>query len=491
MISAAYRRLDVGVEEIIRFILQLPATSYPALLDSCKYNQYGLYDGRFLIAAFNPELCLQLNNNELYQFSRRGEQIYRGDIFDHIDRLFQEWQFDPTVITATGLGDADALPCAAGAAIGLFSYDLGRYFEQLPMIARVSHPVPDLFISFYTVLIVHDYLTSKTTLIACTQSDRDPQIRLKAAQAEIERSFNRLNNSFGNISNSIIEIINQTSFNTTPNYHSNFNREQYCQAVAQIKRHIELGDIYQANLTQQYQIDLSGLAAETIWLRVRSQSPVPFSAFIKTPEWTVISASPERFLRRQGDEITAFPIKGTRPRGITPEQDEQLARELVASEKDIAENIMIVDLLRNDLGRVCQIGSIDASQLLTIQTLPTLFHLVSKVSGKLRDNITLSKLLAAAFPCGSITGAPKLRAMEIIETIERVRRGLSMGSIGWLGYNGDLDLNVAIRTLFIRDHQGYLNVGGAVVADSDPAAEYRESQLKAQALFKAIGLKEE
>lgn len=464
--KAAHCPIDLGAETVINLLLQMPATSYPAILDSCHYQDYGLYDGRYLIAAYNPELCLQATGDEIYQYSRSGESITRGDVTAHLDKLLAERY----CVSDTGL------PCAAGAAIGLFSYELAHRFERLPVTPITSHSVPDLFLSFYPVVIVHDYQTADTMLIACADNEARAQARLAAARAQLERAAAR------------VPAISAEIVSRGLNYRSNFTPESYERAVEKIKGYIAAGDIYQANLTQQFQIDLGALSPATIFLRLRKHFPVPFAAFMKTPEWTVVSGSPERFLHRRGARVAAYPIKGTRPRGRAPAEDEQLAEQLKTSEKDIAENIMIVDLLRNDLGRVCQIGTVDASQLLTLQALPTVYHLVSKVSGQLRADVTAGRLLAAAFPCGSITGAPKIRAMEIITEVEKVQRGLSMGAVGWLGYNGDLDLNVAIRTLFIREGVGYMNVGGAVVADSDPAAEYQESLLKSQALFRAIGL---
>ena len=266
------------------------------------------------------------------------------------------------------------------------------------------------------------------------------------------------------------------------------------RAVRRIKELIAAGDIYQANLTQQFTVKLADncFEPEQIFLRLRRDHPAAFAAFIRRREDDVISASPERFLRVQFDQdarrVEAWPIKGTRPRGRNSAEDARLRSELQRSEKDRAENVMIVDLMRNDLGRVCQYGSIEVPELFSVQEHPTLFHLVSKVQGRLRDDVTAGALLRAAFPCGSITGAPKIRAMEIIDEIEGLPRGLSMGAIGYFTFTGTLDLNVAIRTMTVRDRAARFNVGGGIVADSDPALEYEESLIKARALFNALGV---
>ncbi|MEW6733301.1 MAG: aminodeoxychorismate synthase component I [Acidobacteriota bacterium] len=472
--SVTHRRLNLNVEQILKLILTLPATSYPALLDSCHYRHYRLYEGRYLIAAFNPELCLQVLAGQIYEFSREGERLTSGNALIRLDQLLAER-------ATAGLGNyqQEMLPCAGGAALGFFSYDLSRNLVRLSGHSHSSHIVPDLFVCFYNTLIIYDYLTQETTLIVYSGKSAQAEARLQTAQSEIERLITRLPNT---------PLTELPSSQRALNYYTNFTREDYLGAVVRIQEHISAGNIYQANFTQQFQIELNGLSPAAIFLRLRAHFPVPYMAYLRTPDWAIVSASPERFLHRIGHTVAAYPIKGTRPRGRDASEDRRLSEELRTSEKDRAENIMIVDLMRNDLGRVSEIGSIDASELLTIQALPTVFHLVSKVSGQLRREIKLSTLLEAAFPCGSITGAPKLRAMEIIEEIEGVRRGLSMGALGWLGYDGNLDLNVAIRTLWICKDRGYFNVGGAIVADSDPANEYEESLIKAQALLCALGL---
>jgi para-aminobenzoate synthetase component 1 len=467
----AHCALNLSPEEILAFILQLPSSTYPSILDSCSYQDYGLYKGRYLIAAYQPESSLQIIDNIGYLLSSKGEKIINGNILAFLDEVLDTWRDNSENDLPKNF------PCKNGAAIGVFSYDLGRYFESIPTLAKINHFVPDLFLSFYSILIVYDYLEEKARLIVYSQNSSQASLRLEKVKSQIEKAKPKL------------KIKNENEHFESPPYRSTFTKESYVSAVERIKRHIKLGDIYQANLTQQFQIDLAKQDAANIFLKIRENFPVPLVAYLKTPDWSVVSASPECFIELKEKSISSFPIKGTRPRGKDPESDNQLFKELEESEKDIAENIMIVDLLRNDLGRISEIGSIDASNILSLQKFPTVFHLVSKISGKLKEGIKLSDLLKATFPCGSITGAPKLRAMEILEALEPTRRGLSMGAIGWVGYNGDLSLNVAIRTLFIQNQVGYFNVGGGITSDSDPVAEYEESLIKAQAMFQAIGLK--
>jgi para-aminobenzoate synthetase component 1 len=266
---------------------------------------------------------------------------------------------------------------------------------------------------------------------------------------------------------------------------SNFTREAYINTVEKARRYIIDGDIFEVNLSQRFETDIAFTPYE-LYRRLRRINPAPFASYLGFDEVKVVSASPERFLRTSGNWVETRPIKGTRRRGNTPDDDRKLAAELVNSVKDRAENIMIVDLERNDLGRVCEYGTVKAKNLTALETYPTVFHLTSTVEGRLRAGKTCTDLLRAAFPGGSITGAPKVRAMEIIDELEPTRRSAYTGSVGYIGFNGDIDLNIVIRTFLVKDSHAYFQAGGAVVYDSDPAEEYEETLDKARALFAAL-----
>jgi para-aminobenzoate synthetase component 1 len=267
---------------------------------------------------------------------------------------------------------------------------------------------------------------------------------------------------------------------------SNFTAAAYAEAVRRAQEYIAAGEVYQVNLTQRFAAPLAGLAPEEIFLRLRARNPAAFSSFLAVPGRTVVSTSPERFLRVRGRTAEMWPIKGTRPRGATAAEDARLAAELAASEKDRAENLMIVDLVRNDLGRVAEFGGVRVDELFEVRAYPTVLHMVSRVSASLRAGVGVADLVRAAFPCGSITGAPKIRAMEIIEELEGVRRGVSMGAIGYAAFDGPADWSVAIRTMEAAGDVARFNVGGGVVADSDPAGEYEESMWKARAILEVL-----
>jgi para-aminobenzoate synthetase component 1 len=266
-----------------------------------------------------------------------------------------------------------------------------------------------------------------------------------------------------------------------------FTREAYLDAVRTVKDHIRAGDIYQANLSQRFDVP-TGLHPVDLYDRLRAASPAPFACHIDCGGFSVIGASPERFLRVRGRHVETRPIKGTRRRGRTPGEDGILGRELISSEKDGAELAMIVDVERNDLGRVAQYGSVRVVRRKALRTHPTVLHLEATVEGRLRDGMGPVDCIRAAFPGGSITGAPKIRAMEILEGIEPTRRGVYTGAVGYFGFDGRCDLNIAIRTLVLKQGVAIFQAGGGIVADSDPLAEYEESLDKARALMRALGI---
>jgi para-aminobenzoate synthetase component 1 len=262
---------------------------------------------------------------------------------------------------------------------------------------------------------------------------------------------------------------------------STFTRERYLRAVEAVRDAIARGDLYQANLSQRWSLPVRGAHGHALAIdeALRHHTPSPFAATLCLGDHAILSASPELFLRVRGEQVETRPIKGTRPRGTTPLEDAALAAELQASPKDRAENVMIVDVLRNDLGRVCATGSVAVPQLCALERFPQVWHLTSTVTGRLRETAGPFELLHACFPGGSITGAPKIRAMELLEGLEPVRRHLYTGAIGWIGWNGDADWNIAIRTAIATPEAIHWSAGGGITADSDPETEYEESVVKA------------
>lgn len=360
------------------------------------------------------------------------------------------------------------------AVIFTISYDFGLKLNNINPRKKDSDsfPEPDIFAAVFDSLIIHDYKTGKTFLHGNAK-----------IFDEIEEILSKEKHTCEN--------------NESENYKvsSNFTAGEYGAAVNEVKEYILRGETYQANLTRQIKIESwKKIPVENIFLNLRRNQPAPFAAFLRRANDVVISASPERFFKiffdaKTGERrILVSPIKGTRPRGKTPEEDFALRSELLGSEKDRAENIMIADLMRNDIGRICKYGSVNAEKLCDLEEYKTLFHLVSDISGTLRDNVNFSDILKAVFPCGSITGAPKIRTMQIIDFLEPVSRGLSTGAIGYKDFDGNTDAGVAIRTMNVRFDKAIFNVGGGITIDSNPQEEYEETNVKLRALFSALGL---
>jgi len=458
----ASRYIEISAEEIVTALLSFDKERHVSVLDSGKASDTG---ARILIAGFDPFCLIEACGDEILIKENGETKDLNGNALKAFEEklFFLSHKFENTF---------------AGGCIATLSYDLGLRFEETlsRFYERRTHDEPDAFFVFYDTFIVHDYSNSTTQIVSCNGQER------------IEETYKAIKESAPPaVAGGFVMDSTVGADGTDLSITSNFTREEYERAVNRIKEHIAAGDIYQANLTQQLSCKLPAeLTPERIFLRLRRQHPAPFGAFIQRRDDTVISASPERFLRVKGREIEACPIKGTRPRGKTAEEDKRLREELLTSEKDRAENVMIVDLLRNDIGRVCEYGSVKVDELCALHEHPTLFHLVSTVRGTLRDEIGISDLLRATFPCGSITGAPKIRAMEIIDSLEPNPRGLSMGAIGYFAFNGSLDLNVAIRTMVARDCLARFNVGGGIVADSISSNEYEETLVKAKALMHAL-----
>ena len=356
----------------------------------------------------------------------------------------------------------------AGGALGYFAYDFGRLLERLPSVAAQDIALPDAALGLYDWAIVVDHVQRRTLLVgqgrdARTYAEWDERVsRLAHGGSPAARPFTVL---------------------SAPE--ADFDRESYGRAFERVQRHIRAGDCYQVNLTQRFTARVEGDSWQA-YHALRRINPAPFAAFLELPSGAVLCSSPERFLSVRGGRVETKPIKGTRPRSTDPALDRALAEELQRSAKDRAENVMIVDLLRNDLGKSCTPGSIHATKLFEVESFASVHHLVSTVEGRLMPGKDALDLLAGCFPGGSITGAPKLAAMQIIEALEPYRRSVYCGCIGYMGFDGAMDTNIAIRTL-VRDGDAiHAWAGGGVVADSEADAEYQESLDKAAALLAVL-----
>lgn len=357
-----------------------------------------------------------------------------------------------------------------GGAVGYFGYDLGRYLENMPEIALDAENIPDMCVGIYDWAVIVDHREQQTSLVSF---GHDPAT---------EANWNALCELFSGVSSLVKD---GDGFQVMSAASSNMDEATYADKFDRVKAYITEGDCYQVNLAQRFSARAEGDA----WLayqHLRKISPAPFMAYMRFPYCQVLSASPERFLQVNGRHVETRPIKGTRPRARDAAEDRRNADELGASLKDRAENLMIVDLLRNDISKNCEVGSVRADRLFALESFANVHHLVSTVTGTLAENRTAVDLLRGCFPGGSITGAPKLRAMQIIEELEPHRRGLYCGAIGYIGFDGNMDTNIAIRTAVYSHDEIRFWAGGGIVADSEMQKEYRETWDKASSMLQLM-----
>jgi para-aminobenzoate synthetase component 1 len=398
--------------------------------------------------------------------------ITRGNLTEIHDEATALSREDPFVLLRRYLrmdtGCGGELPFCGGA-IGYFGYDLARRLESLPVVAEDAEKIPEMAIGIYDWAVVVDHLERKSWLAG---QGRDPDTDIK--WNDLVRRFSEPPREKSRV-----------PFHITSPVASNMTRESYGRAFRRIHDYIEDGDCYQVNLAQRFAAAASG----DPWLAyqaLRVINPAPFSAYLSTPYAQILSASPERFLKVENGHVETRPIKGTRPRAGHPRLDAELAEALRHSEKDRAENVMIVDLLRNDLSKNCAPRSVKVPKLFDVESFATVHHLVSTVTGELKSGRDALDLLRGCFPGGSVTGAPKLRAMQIIEDIEPHRRGVYCGAIGYVGFDGNMDTSIAIRTLVNSGGVMRFCAGGGIVADSTLEDEYQETFDKAAAMLKLL-----
>jgi para-aminobenzoate synthetase component 1 len=369
-----------------------------------------------------------------------------------------------------------------GGAVGYWAYDFGRRLERWPERARDDLGLPDFVLGLYDVVGAFDHRSREAWLFSTGLPYLEGERQESRAAARLEQFAHALS------AREPFEPL--AAPRTSLRAVSTFTRDGYRAAVERVQEHIGRGDIYQANLSQRWTLPLDGqpprALATALHAALAERSPAPFAAYLDAGDHIVVSASPERFLELRSGRVESRPIKGTRPRGASVEEDLRFRAELEQSDKDRAENVMIVDVLRNDLGRVCRPGSVRATRLCELERFPQVFHLTSTIEGMLDGAHDAADLLAACFPGGSITGAPKLRAIELLEQIEPVRRHLYTGAIGYLDWRGDADWNIAIRTALVTPSALHFAAGGGITADSDPDAEYEETLHKSAGIRAAL-----
>ena len=425
-------------------------------------SSLGTDAGRYSYIGIDPFITVSSRGRSVQTCSPEGKRSFDADPFDALS----------LIISAYKTRTATSSPFAAGG-IGYFAYELKNLLEDLPKKAEDDLKLPEMFFAFYRTIVAFD--------------------RAKPGKAEISRLLveedrTKAEAEISSVKNMIAEarLPESAVKERAGGIRSNFTKKEYLGAVERVLEHIRAGNIYQACLTQRFEADWPGHPYD-LYTELNSLSPAPFSAYLNCGDFSVISSSPELFLKMENGLVETRPMKGTRPRGFTPEDDLSKRAELLESGKDAAELVMIVDLERNDLGKTCKPGSIKVSELRRIEEYPAVYQTISVIKGELRDGMSAIDAVKAAFPGGSITGCPKIRSMEILDELEPSARGICMGALGYISLHGTMELNIAIRTMVHKARKVYFHAGGGIVADSDPEKEYEETLVKARAMMQILG----
>ena len=471
--------IPVTTEDPYELYCRLSIPGYPSfLLESGKGTDTV---ARYSFMGCGPYLVLSGKEHRYELRTRDGITVHQGS----------PWEALRGRLKASYVPNPGGFPPFFGGAVVFLGYDLAGQFEQLPHLALDDLHFPDLECLFVDQVAALDHHTRTLHLMFTPPRQRfeeEPREKLYRegcdrlaeweARLTVPSRQDDLSLSMGRL-----------------DIHPGQSRDSYMDRVRQCQEFIRAGDIYQANLSHRFTVQWNESrlssdrqAASALYRRLKAVNPSPFSALLQLDAFSLVGCSPERLIRLAGRYADTRPIAGTRRRGINAVDDRRLAEELLTDTKERAEHLMLVDLERNDLGRVCRYGSVRTNDLMTIERYSHVSHIVSNVSGELKDGVDGLDLVEAVFPGGTITGVPKIRCMEIIEQLEPVRRGPYTGSLGYMSWSGDLDLNIIIRTLVMADSCSYLQVGAGIVADSNPLREYEETLLKAQAVMKALRL---
>ncbi len=473
--SSSIRQFRIGRLPVLRFDIPYrdPFAAFHAFADvpfCALLDSAALGDprARFSYIAIDPYRIITADDAGV----RVDGQPATGTPFDALRRALAE------------CADVEQVPAAfpfTGGAVGFLGYELGRHLERLPPPRPGHPPIPEMAMGLYDTVIAFDHQNRRAALFSSGRPETDTARRRARAETRAARILDLLDRA--------PDAAPPPDWAQTGQFTPDQPRAAVEASVARTIEYIRAGDIFQANITQQMRASMpSGLSDLQLYGRLRAVSPAPFAALLRCgPELAVLSASPERFLSLDADgQVETRPIKGTRRRAADPAVDTALARELLASEKDRAENLMIVDLMRNDLSRVSRVGSVKVPVLCGLETFASVHHLVSVVQSRLNEGLGPVDLLTACFPGGSITGAPKIRAMEIIHELEPFPRGVYCGSVAWIGFNGAMDSSIVIRTITRAGDTLLTHAGGGIVADSDPADEYEESLVKLSPMLRAL-----
>ena len=472
----------IPVYDVFSADLLTPVSAYLRVAQGARYSfllesvEGGEKVGRYTFVGANPE--------EVFRY------VAGACVMEGRDRLVWE-ERDPISFLRQRMERIrpvrlPGLPPLVAGAIGYFSYDMVRLIERLPRRLRDEIGLYDAMLTFYHRLIAFDHVQHRVWVVrnVFTQGEGSLKAKYQAAVREIRRTRKLLEEPVA------AEGVKKAETKKKPRpvrITSNFKRGDYLGIVRKAKQYIRAGDIFQVVLSQRFSVKTSAEPFE-VYRALRAVNPSPYLFYLQMNDVYVVGSSPERLVKVQGRDVFYRPIAGTRARGKEEAEDQRLEQELLTSEKERAEHIMLVDLGRNDLGRVCDYGTVKVEQLLKVERFSHVMHLVSSLRGRLREDVDCFDALMACFPAGTVSGAPKVRAMEIIEELERTRRGIYAGGVLYMDFAGNLDSCIALRTMVIKNGVAYVQAGGGIVADSTPEGEFQECVNKAQALFKALEL---
>ncbi len=436
--------------------------------------------GRYSFLAAEPFLQISARANEvtILEGSRRRTLVVDNPL--HVLRDY---------VKARRAAHPASLPPFISARFGYMGYDTVRYVESLPASPPDDRDLPDLSFGFYDRMIVFDHIHKTITVVAMAHVRNAPRLQdaYDQAAARVDDTVRQLGEPAVDLP--MAEIVRETRDENPADFTSNFARADFEAAVKKCVEYIHAGDIFQVVLSQRLAVPVTCSPFE-IYRTLRTINPSPFMFYLRTPEVTLVGSSPEVMCRVVGKEVTVRPLAGTRPRGSTPAADAALAQELLADPKERAEHVMLVDLGRNDVGRIAEYGSLVVSELMTVERYSHVMHITSNVTGKLRPDCDAFDALQSCLPAGTVSGAPKVRAMEIIDELEPHRRGPYGGAVGYFDFSGNMDTCIALRTIVIQDQLAHVQAGAGIVADSIPANEYQETWNKALALLRALSATE-
>lgn len=456
--SASKDEFYYGYQELAKI------ASRHALLESAR-------GGNLSTAAFHPFATVHSTEDGIHiEWSDGRIEAQQGESLTLIEQLVNRYaiSYNPE------------LPDFQGGALGFVTYDYARVIEVLPESTEDDLGIPMNFFYLFDHWAVYDIAREQVVLMKLPNAEVDLATWADEWKAAIQQGIATRLFEAG----AAREVVQDDS-----TLHVSMSGPQFEAAVRRIQDYIAQGDVFQVNLSVRQSKEL-GVEPAVMYEALRTFNPSPYMAYIQADEFAVVSGSPELLVKKKGMQLSTRPIAGTRPRGKDEAEDTALAQELIDNEKERAEHVMLVDLERNDLGKVSRYGTVEVDEFMVIERYSHVMHIVSNVKGELGQEVTSAAIVQAMFPGGTITGAPKIRTMEIIEELEPVRRGLYTGSIGWFGYTGDLEFNIVIRTAFVKDGMAYIQAGAGIVIDSIPAAEYIESLNKAKALWQAKAMAE-